>query len=115
EFYSFKDKSITLTVEYSDIPGLARTLGGRGEIYKKTKDGFLKSVNGETISFNDITVAGSQGKELIYKTPTRTGKTILVMVKKRLFVIQSSAMKETKDKSPLDKFLNSFAPLQTKK
>lgn len=111
EFYSFKDKEKTFTVEYSDLPEIAVIFGGRHDIYKRTKNGFLGSTHGEQISFNDITIGGKKGKLLVYATPTRTGKVLMVLIKKRLYIVQGSIVKEAKDKAAVDKFINSFRPI----
>ena len=111
EFYTYKDDEMTLTVEYSDLPSLATIFGGRHMIYKKAKEGFLKSTNGREKSFVNISVEGTRGMELIYVTPTRNGKTFFLLVSKRLYVIQASVLKKVADKSSLDTFLHSFKPI----
>jgi hypothetical protein len=111
EFFTYKDDKMTLTVEYSDLPSLAAIFGGRHTIYNRSKNGFLKSTNGKEISFVNISVGGTRGKELVYVTPTRNGKTFFLEVGKRLYVIQASMIKKVTDTSPLDKFLHSFNPI----
>lgn len=112
ELYTYKDNNkMTLTVEYSDIPSLAAFFGGHHTIYNKAKKGFLRSTNGKEISFVNISVAGTRGKELVYATPTRNGKTLFLMVNKRLYVVQASMLKKVPDKSPINTFLHSFKPI----
>ena len=110
-FFTFKDDQLTLTVEYTDLPSIAAIFGGRHTIYDKAKDGFLKSTNGREISFVNISVAGTRGKELTYATPTRNGKTFFLEVGKRLYVLQASMIKKVTDTSPINKFLHSFKPI----
>ena len=99
---------MTLTAEYSDLPRLAVIFGGEHTIYKRSKNAFLKSVNGREISFNDFTLYGRQGKELVYKTPTRFGKVKFLLVDKRLYVLQASILKNISNHEPLDAYLMSF-------
>jgi hypothetical protein len=106
--YTYESKKITLTAEYSDLPEIAVAFGGKKTIYDKSKKGFLKDVGGEELVFEDITVGGHKGKELAYKTATRSGKVRFILMSKRLYVLQASVLLSSKDKSPIDYYLKSF-------
>jgi len=106
--YTYKNKTLTLTAEYSDLPGIAVFFGGHKTIFKKSKEAFLKSVKGEQVSFTPFKQDGCDGSELVYGTATRFGKVKFLLVHKRLYVLQASILKGESDRSALDRFLKSF-------
>ncbi len=114
QFYTYKDNKLTLTLEYSDLPAIATIFGGHHEIYKKSKQGFLKSTSGQEISFINISINGLRGKELTYKTPTRAGKVVFLLVNRRLYVVQASMLKSIKDQSNINRYIHSFEPIYKK-
>jgi hypothetical protein len=111
--WSWKNSTLTLTAEYSDLPTLATMFGSSKTIYKKSSEGFLKSTDGKEISFKDTTVKGYKGKLLTYKTPTRSGRVLFLLIKKRLFVMQASSTKGESDKKEMEKYISSFKPSGT--
>lgn len=108
--WTVKGSKVTVTAEYSDLPEIAVLFGGHHEIYKKTFAAFLKDVQGKELSVRDFTAAGWPGEELSYETATRTGKVRAVLIHKRLFVLQASAVKGAGDEAAMDRYLGSFQP-----
>lgn len=61
------------TVDYSDLPGLAVDFAGRDTIYDHTKGALLKKTLSKATSYEDVTVQGVKGKQLVYDMPPRAG------------------------------------------
>ncbi len=111
EFYRYEDEGVALTVEYSDLPDLINMFGGKHEVYKKIVEDFLSGDDHKEVSLAETAVAGEKGKMLIYETPTRDGKALMVLVKRRLYVVHASMVKGANGKSAMDDFISSFKPL----
>ncbi len=108
--WTVKEGKMTVTAEYSDLPEIAVLFGGHHDIYKKTFAAFLKDVQGKELSVSDFTAGGWAGEELSYETATRTGKVRALLIHKRLFVLQASAVKGAGDDAAMDRYLASFQP-----
>ena len=105
--YTVKSGSASYTASVSDLPGMAVALGGSNTILSKAKEGLLKESGGSELSFEKISLAGSEGRELTYSLPSGgIGKARLYLVEKRLYVIVGSGPKATS--AAIDRFVNSF-------
>ncbi len=107
--YSLQTPSGNYSVEYSDLPGIAVSMGGEHTIFDKAKEGLLKNVGGTQTSFSPVNSAGHSGMELSFQVPASgsSGKARFFLVQKRLYVLVGTSP------SPLspnvDKYLQSFA------
>jgi hypothetical protein len=105
--YTWKSDDLTVTAEYSDLPGVAVFLGGHVAIYKRSRNAFLENVQGAEIAFDPITVEGYDGRELVYKTPMLFGKVLFLLVHERLYVMQG-VVPSGGNKTRIDQFLRTF-------
>lgn len=65
---------VKLTVDYSQIPGFALRFAGADTIYDHARGALLKQTWSKPVSFQDVTVNGKPGKQLVYDTPPVPGK-----------------------------------------
>jgi hypothetical protein len=106
--YEYKNDKLTLSAEYSDLPGIAVIFGGTKKIYRKSKEAFLEGVKGSEVSFEPFDYEGYPAMKLVYNTETRRGRVHLILVKRRLYFLQGSVLKNAKDENDIDTFLKSF-------
>ncbi len=103
-----KSNAGTFTVENSVLPGVAVSLGGHKEIFKKAKDGFFKKTGATELSSSDITLGGSPGMEFSFQTSGGlNGKAHLFLIGKRFYFLSG----ESSQAGAVDQFLNSFKAL----
>ncbi len=103
--YMVNTKDGSYSVEYSNLPNIAVSMGGAGAIFDGAKKGLLKDSGGKQVSFSDITLNGNPGKELVYQIPSvgadTMGKARFYLVQKRLYVLVATGSKASQ-------FFNSF-------
>ncbi|MDL1871621.1 hypothetical protein FBR05_05405 [Deltaproteobacteria bacterium PRO3] len=105
--YTIKAGGVTYSASYSELPGIAVTLGGSRTIFNKAKDGLLKEAGGSENAFNEISLGKSEGRELSFTlNGGGAGKARFFLVDKRLYVIVASG--PTGAAAGIGKFLNSF-------
>lgn len=112
--YTYENTTISLTAEYSDLPGVAVIFGGRKRIYSKSRDAFLEDAKGHEVASLDIRFGAYRGRELIYETATQYGKARFILIGKRLYVLQAAMDKGVEDKSPIDRYFETFKPVYRK-
>jgi hypothetical protein len=112
--YTYENTVISLTAEYSDLPGVAVIFGGRKRIYDKSRDAFLKDAEGHEIASLGIRLDAYRGMELIYETATQYGKARFILIGKRLYVLQAAMAKGADDRAPIDRYLDTFKPVYRK-
>lgn len=112
--YTYENTVISLTAEYSDLPGIAVIFGGRKRIYSKSRDAFLDDAKGSEVLFDDMRFDAYRAMELIYETSTQYGKAWFILIGKRLYVLQAAMNKEIVDKSPIDRYFETFKPVYRK-
>jgi len=84
------------TVDHSEIPHFALEFAGADTIYDHARAALLKQTWSKQISFDDVTLNGRQGKQLVYDTPPVPGKpetkglANLFLVGNRLYVIDAT-------------------------
>ena len=108
--YVYETPAISLTAEYSDLPGLALMFGSRKKIYAKTQEAFLADVKGEMISMGTVVLDAYRGVEMEYRTDTQKGKARFILIGTRLYVLQAAVNNGT-DLSVIDKYFQSFRPI----
>jgi hypothetical protein len=114
-FGEYYGDGILLAGSGADIPLLARAAGDSA-IYDGSKKTFLDEAQGTEISFKEITVSGVPARELIYEGAAYRGegepyqgRAYLIMVNKRLYVINSVITKPTpENKADEEKLLTSI-------
>lgn len=105
--YTFKAGNTTYSASYSELPGIAVSLGGSHTIFNKAKDGLLKESGGTENGFKEISLGTSEGRELSFLLDGGwAGKARFYLVEKRLYVIVASG--PTSASAAIVKFLNSF-------
>lgn len=105
--YTVKFGKTTYSASYSELPGIAVSLGGSHTIFNKARDGLLKEAGGTENSFNEIRLGGSEGRELTFSTDSgAAGKAKFFLIDKRLYVLVASG--PTGAAARVDRFLNSF-------
>lgn len=109
--YCFENGIITVSAQFTDLPGLAAIFGGWGRIYRESRKAFLAEVGGDEISARNVIIDAYRGKELIYRTSTDYGKVRFYLVGKRLYVLQASVPHQEGDRAMIDYFLESFQPI----
>ena len=71
--YRVKDGIDAYSVEVTELPGFALLFAGPDTVYDHTKGALLKATLSKVISFTDVTLDGTNGKRLVYDTPTKPG------------------------------------------
>ncbi|KAB2840225.1 hypothetical protein F9K50_06180 [bacterium] len=105
--YTAKSGGVTYSASYSELPGIAVTLGGSHTIFNKAKDGLLKEAGGSENAFNKISLGKNEGRELSFTlNGGGSGKARFFLVDKRLYVIVASGTSGAS--AGVDRFLNSF-------
>ncbi|MGH0032568.1 MAG: hypothetical protein ACQGVC_22480 [Myxococcota bacterium] len=101
------------TVDYSDIPHFALHFAGPDTIYEHAKGALLKKTFGKAVSYDDATVGGHAGKQLVYDTPPKEGHpemrgdAVLVLVGTRLYVVDA-VVREGESNDESKRFLSSL-------
>ncbi len=105
--FTAKNGGVTYSFSYSELPGIAVSLGGIGTIYKKAKEGLLKESGGTETSFSPTSYSGFEGRELNF-TPGSggIGRARFYLVQKRLYVFVGSGPAGAA--ASIDRFLDSF-------
>lgn len=104
--YTAQSGGVTYSASYSELPGIAVTLGGSHTIFKKAKEGLLKEAGGTETSFNEVSLGSSEGRELNFTTSAGIGKARFFLIDKRLYVIVASGPNGAA--AAMSRFLNSF-------
>ena len=104
--YTTQAGGSTYSASYSELPGIAVTLGGSNTIFKKAKEGLLKEAGGTESSFNEISLGNSEGRELNFTAGSGIGKARFFLIDKRLYVIVASGPNGAA--AAMSRFLNSF-------
>ncbi|MCC7343337.1 MAG: hypothetical protein IT573_00260 [Deltaproteobacteria bacterium] len=105
--YTAKSGGVTYSASYSELPGIAVTLGGSHTIFNKAKDGLLKEAGGSENAFDAISLGKIEGRELSFTlNGGGSGRARFFLVDKRLYVIVASGRASAA--AAMIKFLNSF-------
>ena len=108
--YSCECGGIVMDAEFSNLPVIAAMFGGRSRIYNDAADEFLKREGARKISFESMTLDAYRGRILTYETNKCYGKLWLLLISRRLYVLNASVPKNYPDKSVIDFYFNSFRP-----
>jgi len=106
--FSVKTANGNYSIEYSNLPGIAVSMGGEKTIYNKTKENLLKVLGGQEISFSPTSFSGHSGMELTFIIPSYniSGTARFYLVEKRLYVLVASNKKSPDPNA--SKFFGSF-------
>ena len=105
--YTITSGGVTYSASYSELPGIAVSMGGSGTIFKKAKEGLLKEAGGTENSFTETSLGNSEGRELNFTlNGGGTGKARFFLIDKRLYVVVASGPAGAE--ATVSRFLNSF-------
>ncbi|MCE9624451.1 MAG: hypothetical protein K8R69_03195 [Deltaproteobacteria bacterium] len=104
--YTVSSGGVTYTASVSELPGAAVALGGTGTILSKARDGLLKDAGGTETAFNNITIGGKEGRQLLYDTASGSGQAKLTLNDKKLYIVVAAGPKAAT--AAITRFVNSF-------
>jgi len=109
--YSTECGAIMLDAEYANLPSLAALFGGRSRIYRDVVGEFLQREQGTELGFAKFVKDAYHGRVLTYEAKGRFGKLWMLLISRRLYILNASVPKDYADKSVIDVYLNSFQPI----
>lgn len=105
--YTVTSDGATYSASYSELPGIAVSLGGSHTIFNKAKEGLLKEAGGTENSFTETSLGSSEGRELSFTlNGGGTGKARFFLIDKRLYVVVANGPSGAA--AAVSRFLNSF-------
>ncbi len=105
---------LTYSVTFTELPRLAVVFGGSDSIYENARGDLLHHTLGKRVSWDDVSVAGHEGKTLEYRLPDDNGvqrlrgEALFVLVGNSLYVLNATG---PADFDGFKKFFDSFKPL----
>jgi hypothetical protein len=109
--YSAECGAIMLDAEYANLPALAALFGGRSRIYRDVVGEFMQREQGTELGFATFVKDAYRGRVLTYEAKGRFGKLWMLLISRRLYVLNASVPRDYPDKSVIDVYLDSFQPI----
>ncbi len=109
--FSAECGTIMLDAEYAVLPSLAALFGGRSRIYRDVVEEFLQREQATELSFVTFAKDAYRGRVVTYEAKGRYGKLWMLLISRRLYVLNVSVPADYPDKSVIDVYLNSFQPV----
>lgn len=99
------------SVELHELPRIARILLPARLLLDRAKSQILKESGTESLSFRRVTTSGHPGSVFSYRSPESNfeiEEVHLFLVGKQLVKLTAGVAKGSNDRSPMDRFFNSF-------
>jgi hypothetical protein len=110
--YTWKDGTVTIVVDYNDLPPTALLLGGAPMIFDEVRQGFIRRTGASVTGSTDLTLLGNPGREIAFilpGPPSRQGRARAYLVGSRLYVLTYSGGQP--EGADAQKFFDSFGLL----
>lgn len=110
--FASKSGPLDVSVEYSDVPGLAFTFGSTGAIFDHAGQEFLKDMHAREMSRTKISYEKHAGREIGFEIPgsdPSTGHLKMYLVGHRLYCLAAFAPRSSAvDPARIEAFFSSF-------